>query len=307
VGFSIGTKGYIGTGSNVNYFYNDFWEYDPALNTWTQKAYFGGTSREGAVGFSIANKGYIGTGFDGLPRYDFWEYDPATDQWMEKANVGFIERLGGMGFSIGGNGYIGLGARSYWYRYYDFWKYDTLNDWWSQIADADIIETYGSAFTIGDKGYIVAGTGEMQAYDPATNTWANVAAYPGGQGYASTTAFNISDKGYIGAGYGLIGCSFWEYTPGPPVAAKEAAKSPWDVSVFPNPAVNTLFVNSPAAGNKPVIATVINSNGKIVICTRLAVKKGIKSSIDVSSLPSGMYFLQLKWEGETVTRKFVRE
>ena len=43
---------------------NDFWEYDPSTNTWTQKADFGGTARNWAVGFSIGNKGYIGTGYD---------------------------------------------------------------------------------------------------------------------------------------------------------------------------------------------------------------------------------------------------
>ena len=41
---------------------NDFWEYDPATNTWTQKADFGGTARQYATGLSIGSKGYIGTG-----------------------------------------------------------------------------------------------------------------------------------------------------------------------------------------------------------------------------------------------------
>ena len=42
----------------------DFWEYDPAANTWTQKADFVGVARISAVGFSIGSKGYIGTGYD---------------------------------------------------------------------------------------------------------------------------------------------------------------------------------------------------------------------------------------------------
>ncbi len=42
VGFSIGSKGYIGTGYDVSPFAKDFWEYDPTANTWTQKADFGG-------------------------------------------------------------------------------------------------------------------------------------------------------------------------------------------------------------------------------------------------------------------------
>jgi hypothetical protein len=47
VGFSIGTKGYIGTGGKYpDPPYSDFWEYDPATDVWTQKADFAGSPRE---------------------------------------------------------------------------------------------------------------------------------------------------------------------------------------------------------------------------------------------------------------------
>src|ERR1043165_6916777 len=63
VGFSIGSKGYIGSGFDANQSgYNDFYEYDPLTNSWTQKANIGTIGRAEAVGFSIGNKGYIGTG-----------------------------------------------------------------------------------------------------------------------------------------------------------------------------------------------------------------------------------------------------
>src|SRR5713101_1775958 len=92
VGFSIGSKGYIGTGEifGSTLGTKDFWEYDPATNTWTQKADFGGTERSYAVGFSIGSKGYIGTGLDQSVtiRNDFWEYDPATNSWTQKADFG---------------------------------------------------------------------------------------------------------------------------------------------------------------------------------------------------------------------------
>jgi hypothetical protein len=44
VGFSIGNKGYLGTGLDHDYpsYKKDFWEYDPVANAWTQKADFGG-------------------------------------------------------------------------------------------------------------------------------------------------------------------------------------------------------------------------------------------------------------------------
>ena len=114
VGFSIGSKGYIGTGIlELGYGYTkEFWEYDPAANTWTQKADFGGTARDGAVGFSIGSKGYIGTGMDGSSPYykkDFWEYDPAANTWTQKADFGGTARTDAVGFSIGSKGYIGTG------------------------------------------------------------------------------------------------------------------------------------------------------------------------------------------------------
>ena len=62
-GFSIGNKGYFGTGTNtLGFLQNDFWEYDPSSNTWTQKTDFGGVPRSNAVGFSIKKKGIYGDG-----------------------------------------------------------------------------------------------------------------------------------------------------------------------------------------------------------------------------------------------------
>src|SRR4029079_13640279 len=42
IGVSMGTKGYIGTGTSVAQTFNDFWEWDQATNVWVQKANFGG-------------------------------------------------------------------------------------------------------------------------------------------------------------------------------------------------------------------------------------------------------------------------
>src|SRR4051812_29715574 len=65
VGFSIGSKVYVGTASVVG---NDFWEWDQTTNTWTQKANVGGSARQFASGFAIGSKGYIGIGAV-LPTY----------------------------------------------------------------------------------------------------------------------------------------------------------------------------------------------------------------------------------------------
>ncbi len=74
VGFSIGSSGYLGMGYDGNDNYNDFYEYDPVLDQWDQKAYLSG-SRGYPVGFSIGNNGYVGLGTRGEEYLsDFWVY-----------------------------------------------------------------------------------------------------------------------------------------------------------------------------------------------------------------------------------------
>jgi hypothetical protein len=128
VGFSIGNKGYIGTGGGGTTYSSDFWEWDQATNVWTKKANFGGTARGGAVGFSIGNKGYIGTGHDaGITLYkDFWEWDQASNLWTQNVNFGGMARNAAVGFSIGNKGYVGTGATGVNpnYAFQDFWEYD---------------------------------------------------------------------------------------------------------------------------------------------------------------------------------------
>ena len=66
-GFAIGGRGYVGLGhvnTGGNRAYEDFWEYDPASDTWTQKANFGGGERYHATSFVIGNTGYVGMGHD---------------------------------------------------------------------------------------------------------------------------------------------------------------------------------------------------------------------------------------------------
>ena len=106
VGFSIGNKGYIGTGNNYPVYVQDFWEYDPVANSWTQKANFAGGERRSAVGFSIGNKGYIGGGFDDSFKLDFWEYDPVANSWTKKANFPGNFLTDEISFSIDNKGYI---------------------------------------------------------------------------------------------------------------------------------------------------------------------------------------------------------
>lgn len=223
VGFSIGSKGYLGTGFNGG-FLNDFWEYDPALDSWTQKADFGGSARYNAVGFSIKDKGYIGTGLDEFDfQKDFWQYDPLNNTWIEKKEFGGSARMEAVAFSIGSKGYCGTGDDSKNGYLKDFWEYDPDLDTWTQKQDIIHPRTGAVGFSIGNKGYL--GTGynlngfkeNFWEYDPLLNTWSQKADFAGGL-RSNAVGFTIGGYGYIGTGYvsanGFVDFNdLWAYNP----------------------------------------------------------------------------------------------
>jgi len=210
VGFSIGSKGYIGTGGN------DFWEYDSATNAWTQKANFGGAARAYAAGFSIGTKGYIGTGQGSTYYNDFWEYDPSANAWTQKAHFPGTARLGAAAFTINDKGYIGTGYDGSYKN--DFYQYDPATNLWSQKANfGGSAREYAVGLSIGSKGYIGTGTNnknDFWEYDPSTNLWTQKANF-GGSGRMAAAAFVIGSKGYVGTGKSMDGFKndFWAYDP----------------------------------------------------------------------------------------------
>lgn len=219
VAFSIGSKGYAGTGRDATR-KKDFWEYDPATNVWTQKADFGGTARYFGTGFSVNGKGYIGTGRDaGGRKNDFWEYDPATNTWTQKANFGGTARDYAVGFSIGNKGYIGTGTNGA-VHYKDFWEYNPATNSWSAKANfGGTARVSAVGIGIGGKGYI--GTGydgaekkDFWEFDPVANGWTQKADF-GGTAREAAAGFSIGARGFIGGGWdgGADTKDFWEYDP----------------------------------------------------------------------------------------------
>jgi N-acetylneuraminic acid mutarotase len=221
VGFSIGTKGYIGLGYSDGH-PQDVYEYDPGGNTWKKVADFPGTGREKAAAFSIAGKGYVGTGQcdEGGPFFvyknDLWEYNPALDSWRQVASFGDGEAEDGryiaVGFSIGNKGYIGTGINDSDY-FKDFWEYDPaigeLGAWTKKTDFGGSARQAAVGFSINGKGYIGAGyTGsptnaplkDFWAYDPSANTWTQIEDLVGPT-RMSAVGFSIDNKGYVGLGY----------------------------------------------------------------------------------------------------------
>jgi len=217
VGISIGGKGYIGMGSDFNTDYNDFLEYDPTLNSWTQKANI--SPREIAVGFTINNFVYVGSGVHGGLNNNFWKYDPIANTWTQIANC-ILPVSGASGFAINGKGYIGTGSDTSSCSK-NFWEYDPLINTWNQKTNFGGNGKYSATgFNIGSKGYIGTGVDQYGVngvskdfweYDPITDIWTQKADFAG-IGRNAASSFSIGSKGYIGLGLnGVLLNDFWEY------------------------------------------------------------------------------------------------
>ncbi|WP_299459361.1 IPT/TIG domain-containing protein [uncultured Microscilla sp.] len=141
---------------------------------WTQKKDFGGVARTSAVSFTIGTKGYIGLGKSGSASStaldDLWEYDAATDTWTQKANYSGGKRSFSTSFIINGIAFVGLGAdeNANWKK--DFWQYNPTTNQWSKIDDFAGSATFGLAFSVGGKGFVIKG-GANEFWEIDTGVW----------------------------------------------------------------------------------------------------------------------------------------
>lgn len=157
-------------------------------NTWDSIADFSG-QRDRAVGFSIDNYGYVGCGEDtaNIIHNDIWRYDPINDVWSQMANIPGSVRRNAVAFTIDSLGYVGTGVDN------------TSAPMGSKLKD-------------------------FWKYSPSTNSWGQIADYPG-SGVYFATAFSSSTRGYVCGG--KIGPDsyvddIWEYKPSTDLWAKRS-------------------------------------------------------------------------------------
>lgn len=225
IAFSIGAFGYMGGGQNAGNHLDDFWEYNPANDSWTQKSNMP-VATEVAGCFAINGKGYMAGGFTASGHSaDLYEFDPVNNSWASKASFIGTAMYGGAAFAIGTKGYYccgnsGGGAGPYMPELYE---YDPSLDTWTQLATFPGIPRYGTyGIALNGKGY--AGFGYNQAlgisfkdwweYDPASNVWSSKDTIPG-LSIAYPSGFTINNKIYVGTGIHFTNPvdAFYEYDP----------------------------------------------------------------------------------------------
>jgi hypothetical protein len=183
----IGDTGYLvgGYNSQNDSCLSDLWQYDPVLNTWSQRAFFPGKPRQSGVGFSIGSNGYLSTGYDSahnLLFQDCWQYNTTNNSWTRMADLPDINglgtgaRYGAVGFAINNYGYLGTGFNGNWLN--DFWQFDPVNNQWKAIQNSPVSKRSGAlAFVYMNEAYICTGINngiqstDFWKYNPTSDTW----------------------------------------------------------------------------------------------------------------------------------------
>ncbi len=234
VAFAAGGKGYVGTGVTIdNKRLADFYEYNPADNTWKQIANFPSARME-AVAFAVKDKGYVGTGYgflegsDKNTLNDFFTYDAAANKWR------FVDYSGGKvrgatAFVIGDKAHVCLGRNNN-VAVKEHYVFDGNTQKWSKLrnlnddkinSDGDILRYNAVSFVLGGKAYVATGLNrgwkrDIWEYDPAKDNWTERTGLENEMASRQNAiAFTIGNRAFMGTGtYGSSRLSdLWEYHP----------------------------------------------------------------------------------------------
>lgn len=213
VGIGIAHKMYCGTGhlngSGVDSWYADWWEYDPASNTWTQKSDYPGNFGNGdqdCVAIGVDNVCFVGLGQN--DQHSFYKFEPQTNQWTQvtapPVSYSFNNTFP---FTIDGIGYFpALYSTA-------FFKYDPALDQWTQLNSLPFSTIYGiPTFAINDKGYIKNGT-DFYEYKPSLDSWTPRASFPGSYPHRPAGIHQYGYGFFIGGFMGSPSALPWEWAP----------------------------------------------------------------------------------------------
>ncbi len=330
-GCATSHRGYMGlghvngTGQDISF--KDWWEYDPASDTWTQRADFP-VSTHGAVSFVVDNCPVVGGG--SALSTQFYKFDPTQNNWTPIANCILPNPGDSQGFAVNNRGFVyqanqlakynpntdswslcanapmsfGQWTCSFVIEGSAFikggtqlWEYKPLHDQWLQRASFPGVSTGGSSgFAIQQRGYVTTGyvgglsvvTEQVWSFHPATNTWNQEIDFPGSK-RRFIVAFAIHDRGYMGTGTNGINFNdFWQFNPTDYTIG--LAQNDVVIKAYPNPVVDELQIQYLGLHTDQIEVSIFDLNGKLLLKDEL---RYFKQLIDVSLLNSGTYILKI--------------
>lgn len=177
-------------------------EYDPATNTWTQKASMP-TGRSQLIAIALNNKiyavgGYNASGYLAVNE----EYDPVANSWVSKASMPTPRSYAGGGaansrvFVIGGYNSGGTLSVNE--------EYNPSNNTWISRASLPAARYSPASGVVGGKIYIIGGSSTNTNYEyspPPANSWSTKAVIPTTRLYYTPASGAADGKVYVIGGY----------------------------------------------------------------------------------------------------------
>ncbi|NRA12660.1 MAG: hypothetical protein HRT57_11955 [Crocinitomicaceae bacterium] len=173
-GVGLGNRGYIGLGhyNGVGFevYYNDWWTFDPATNSWTQKAIYPGNNGNGELGchcWAYDNKVYVGLGE--VEHEELYRFDPATNSWEQMTSAP-------LGINFQDTQEMVLADRAYFMNVFtaELYKYLFASDNWSLVSTIPIPLNFTYSACTYDDNFWVKADYTMYMYETATDLWYEV-------------------------------------------------------------------------------------------------------------------------------------
>jgi N-acetylneuraminic acid mutarotase len=311
--FAVNGKGYIMGGID-----DELWMYDPATGQWTQKASFGGGTRNAGFCFVLGNNVYVGGGDDGNGGFwnDFWKYDAASNQWifLSTLPMGPIEFPAC--FVANGKAYVTTWLATDGTSVFEqntLWEYDPAGSgkWTQKASFPGTARQCATAFALGNYGFVGGGQSgyttvykDMWRYDVTNDKWAQAEDFPMST-TAWSTAFVVKGTAYLGTGVsfasaGLIGTdNFYKYNS--TLGVQELSQQIGSASVYPNPSADNVTIHF--HDNKPAHISLYDITGRLVKDMGTTTAR----NFDVSMLDKGMYIIELNDGITKNTTKFIKQ
>jgi len=211
--------GYVGMGYNYNNggpyreasYLKDFWQYNPADDSWVRKADFPTHTSNNMSSFVYQDEIYVLHGF-GPDTFNgnMFKYNLVDDTWTQLADFPGYNRTAAVACTNGNRIFAGTGFAMW--NEDDWWEYLPASDSWSRkknMPDGGRIN--GLSFVAGNRFFVATGrywagknTGghvksDVVEFDAIRNKWYHAGNIPGG-GRENALCFTINGKVYIGFG-----------------------------------------------------------------------------------------------------------
>ncbi|MFN8355857.1 MAG: IPT/TIG domain-containing protein [Spirosomataceae bacterium] len=210
VGFSIGTKGFIGGGgsSSTSGFTSNFWQYDTQTAQWSSRLNYPKDGFYGGTAFVIGDVAYVGIGKDNTGNFsnEFYKFNPTANTWTRLSNFPGSAKNTASATTALGKGYVFINK--------EVWEYDPTTDKWTQKGDFPGTTRFETtAQTINNEIYFGLGVfpnlKDWWKYEPTTDKWTQKATFPADY-TTGLASFVIDNKVFVMGGYSE---KCWSYNP----------------------------------------------------------------------------------------------